>query len=450
MQSINNIEESIEKNEEIIDKKISIKAGELLRLASDTIIVNMRFMDVAINRLRCEEKTGLFGVAANGDRFYYDSRFLLNSYLKDENAVSRMYLHSLLHCIFNHSFNYDKVDEDTWDIACDIAVENIIMELEVPDFTLHDDSDRVQMMRGIVKEVSSLTAEKIYKYLLVNPLSKADKIRFTELFAQDRHIYWRKVENYEISEEAWKKISRRIKTDLGTFSKSKSGSESLLKNLVDTTKKKYDYKRLLERFTVMGEELKVNDEEFDYIYYTYGLEHYGNMPLIEPLEFKDEKRVRDFVIVLDTSASCMGATVRAFLKKTYDILKGTESLASKVNVHIIQCDSEVRSDVRITSDKDFDDYIAHGKLTGYGGTDFRPAFEYVDALVEDDEFENFKGLIYFTDGYGIYPGKAPDYDCMFVFVKKDDMKPEVPWWGIRVELEEDYILKEEAGDEADQ
>ena len=46
----------------------------------------------------------------------------------------------------------------------------------------------------------------------------------------------------------------------------------------------------------MGEELKVNDEEFDYIYYTYGLEHYGNMPLIEPLEFKDEKRVRDFAI----------------------------------------------------------------------------------------------------------------------------------------------------------
>ena len=85
----------------------------------------------------------------------------------------------------------------------------------------------------------------------------------------------------------------------------------------------------------------INDDEFDYIYYTYGLKHYGNMPLIEPLEFKDEKRVRDFVIVLDTSASCMGATVRAFLRKTYDILKGSESLSSKVNVHIIQCDSDI-------------------------------------------------------------------------------------------------------------
>ena len=436
-------------DEQNADKKISLKAAELLRLASDTIIVNMRFMDVALNRLKREEKTGLFGVAPDGERFYYDSRFLLNSYLKDDNAVTRMYLHSLLHCIFNHSFNYDRVDDEVWDMACDIAVENIIMELEVPDFTLHDDSDRVWMLKGIVKEVPSLTAEKIYRYLLVNPLSKADRIKMTELFAQDRHIYWRKAENYEISEEAWKKISRRIRTDLGTFSKAGNGSESLIKNLIDTTKKKYDYKRLLERFTVMGEELKVNDEEFDYIYYTYGLEHYGNMPLIEPLEFRDEKRVRDFAIVLDTSASCMGATVRAFLKKTYDILKGSESLASKVNVHIIQCDSEVRSDVKITNEREFDDYIAGGKLTGYGGTDFRPAFEYVDGLIEDNEFDNFKGLIYFTDGFGIYPGKAPDYDCMFVFVN-NETKPEVPWWGIRVELDEDYILREEEKEEGEE
>ena len=66
-------------DEQNADKKISLKAAELLRLASDTIIVNMRFMDVALNRLKREEKTGLFGVAPDGDRFYYDSRFLLNS-----------------------------------------------------------------------------------------------------------------------------------------------------------------------------------------------------------------------------------------------------------------------------------------------------------------------------------------------------------------------------------
>lgn len=425
------------------DKHISNKASQLLRLASDTIIVNMRFMDVALNRLKLEEKTGLFGAASDGEHFFYDSGVLLKSYLEDENRITRMLLHSLLHCIFNHSFNYDKVEEEEWDLSCDIAVENIIMELEVPAFSLHDDNDRKQLLRGISGSVKQMTAEKIYRYLRVNPLAKVDKLKMTAMFTQDRHIYWHKIENYEISQQAWKKISERIKTDLGTFSKASSHSESLIKNLIDTTGKKYDYKRLLEQFTVRGEELKVNDEEFDYIYYTYGLEHYGNMPLIEPLEFKDEKRVRDFAIVIDTSASCMGSTVRSFLKKTYDILKGTESFSSRINVHIIQCDNEVRSDTKITSDKDFDDFIAHAKLSGYGGTDFRPAFDYVDALITDGEYENFKGLIYFTDGYGIYPGKAPDYDCMFVFVKSDEMKPEVPWWGIRVELNEDEILHEE-------
>ena len=64
---------------------------------------------------------------------------------------------------------------------------------------------------------------------------------------------------------------------------------------------------------VMGESVQMNDDEFDYIYYTYGLERYGNMPLVEPLEYKDSKKVREFVIAIDTSASCRGALVKSFL-----------------------------------------------------------------------------------------------------------------------------------------
>ena len=44
-------------------------------------------------------------------------------------------------------------------------------------------------------------------------------------------------------------------------------------------------------------------------------------------------------------------------------------------------------------------------LYGEGGTDFRPAFSYVDQLIRDGEFEHLRGLLYFTDGYGIYPEK---------------------------------------------
>ena len=37
-------------------------------------------------------------------------------------------------------------------------------------------------------------------------------------------------------------------------------------------------------------------------------------------------------------------------------------------------------------------------------------------------------MIYFTDGYGIYPENPPGYDCMFVFDREDEFRPPVPGW----------------------
>ncbi len=215
------------------------------------------------------------------------------------------------------------------------------------------------------------------------------------------------------------------------------------KNLAEATRDRYDYAKLLQRFTVTGEDVQVNEEEFDYIYYTYGLSRYGNMPLVEPLEYRDAKKVREFVIALDTSASCRGSVLRSFLRRTYSILKGTEQFFQKINVHIIQCDNEIRSDVKITCQEDFDAFLRTETLKGFGSTDFRPVFAYVDGLLERGEFENLKGLIYFTDGYGVYPERMPDYEVIFAFLGEDDRAPAVPPWAIRVVLEEEELEERE-------
>ena len=163
------------------------------------------------------------------------------------------------------------------------------------------------------------------------------------------------------------------------------------------------------------------------------------MPLVEPLEYKDSNKIRDFVIALDTSASCRGEIVQAFLQKTYNILQAGENFFSKINVHILQCDSEVRQDTKITRREEFDDFLAHGKLTGFGSTDFRPVFAYVENLQEKQEFDNLKGLLYFTDGYGIYPERMPDYDVAFVFLQEDENAPKTPPWAIKIVLDEEEL-----------
>ncbi|MCD7863232.1 MAG: VWA-like domain-containing protein [Lachnospiraceae bacterium] len=242
-----------------------------------------------------------------------------------------------------------------------------------------------------------------------------------------------------VSEEDWKKITRKIRAELKSFSRNKSGSESFEKNMDIALKERYNYREILQNFMVTGEEIGVSDEEFDYVYYTYGLSTYGNMPLIEPLEYKETKKIREFVIAIDTSASCRGETVKQFVRKTYQILKDSETFFQKINIHIIQCDAQIRSDIILTSQEDFDEFIERGQIRGFGSTDFRPVFDYVDTLIEEGAFENLAGLIYFTDGYGIYPERMPMYDVIFAFLNEDENRLPLPPWAVKVVLDEDML-----------
>ena len=72
-------------------------------------------------------------------------------------------------------------------------------------------------------------------------------------------------------------------------------------------------------------------------------------------------------------------------------------------------------------------------MEGGYGTDFRPVFTHVDELVRKGEFENLKGLIYFTDGYGEYPTHPTVYDTAFVFPQDGDYDDEkVPAWALKL------------------
>ncbi|MCH5280830.1 MAG: hypothetical protein J1E61_05115 [Lachnospiraceae bacterium] len=418
------------------EKKNRIKglADHIISLACDSIVINLRFLDTAAGTLQKEGRIGLGGASCDGMTLYYDPIWLLKHYEKEQNFAMRLYLHVLLHCIFYHSFQYEKLDSVLWDLAADLSVENTILELGVSGAALKKDDALKETIKTLSEKIQDgpFTAERIYHYLKNHPLSEEELDELHKQSYMDEHASWVVNREQVMGMEQFQRISERIKADLKSFSKGKTDSESMLANLGEATKERYDYRDILRRFTCVMEDVGVSDDEFDYIYYTYGLSLYENMPLIEPLEYREIKKVREFVIAIDTSASCKGSLVRAFLEQTYTILKESESFFDKVNVHILQCDSSVQSDVKITCQKDFDDFLASGKLKGFGSTDFRPVFDYVDEQIEKGEYENLKGLIYFTDGYGVYPERMPDYDTIFAFLGEDDKKPEVPVWAIQV------------------
>lgn len=242
----------------------------------------------------------------------------------------------------------------------------------------------------------------------------------------------------QISE--WRDVASALAVNLQTYAKARGETlGGLVDELAQTSHEPVDYSEFLHQFAIPGEVMRLSDDEFDYVYYTYGIDLYGNVPLIEPLEYREEKRVREFVIAIDTSGSVQGEIVREFVNATFDILKSTESFHSKVHVRILQCDTEVRSEDVITSLDELRDWGRSMKLLGGGGTDFRPVFRHVDALIEAGEFSNMVGLVYFTDGWGEYPDYMPAYRTAFAFYD-DDFRPDtVPPWAIQVVLDKNAI-----------
>ncbi len=433
-------------------------AREILLLSRNTLLVNLRFLDAALSQFVLTPASLPF--ATDGQNLYYDPRHVLLCYKEEKEASVRNYLHLVFHCVFRHMYVHTLVDQALWDLSCDIAVEEVINGLLLPSTAAKRQEPQQTELARLRQTVKPLTAEKLYRHFQSHPPQDPEKLR--RLFWGDDHTPWYLPPKATASaggnsgesgppsegnsglsaamEQTWKDISARMQMDLETFSKLQGDrAGSLTQNLLAVNRETYDYTAFLKKFAVRGEVMRLDPDEFDYVYYTYGLKLYQNMPLIEPLEYREVKRIREFVIAIDTSRSTSGELVQKFVQKTYNVLKSTESFFSKINLHIIQCDAAIQEDVKITSQEEFDTYIKTMTIKGLGGTDFRPVFAYVDELRRGKEFQNLKGLIYFTDGYGSFPEKKPDYDAAFVFVEDEYNNPDVPPWAIKLVLQRDEI-----------
>ena len=461
-----------EKDPEALNQA-NLLAKKILMFSRDTLLVNLRFLDASIHQLKLQQHNEIATLATDGEHLFYAPWYILNAYKQNQETITRDYLHVIFHCLFQHLFINKKIHQGCWDLACDIAVESAINDLELPSFENSRKSNQDKFIAKLKETLKIVTAEKIYRYYLDLNLSDHELASIRKDFCSDDHSLWYlppqdgKNDGYESNSleefkntdkdnaneaqiytrteliSVWKQISERAQVDIETTTQ-KWGDRSggLHQELRKLNREKYDYHDFLKRFSVLGEAMQINDDEFDLIFYTYGLELYGNVPLIEPLEYKEVKRIKEFVIAIDTSGSVSGKIVQAFLQKTYNILMQAESFFTKVNIHIIQCDAEIQEDTKITNIEEFHDYIRTMKLKGFGGTDFRPVFTYVDKLIKHREFENLKGLIYFTDGYGYFPAKKPSYDIAFVFLEDDFFEiPKVPAWAIKLVLTSEELME---------
>lgn len=360
----------------------------------------------------------------DGENYYYNQQILET--FKDP---IRDYFHSIIHCLWLHIQIDASKHERYWNLAADIAAAYLLDELLGIDQSCKG-LERHDFYVNLPVEIDRSSARSIYHHL--QEIYPEPQLLFEPeaLFQCDDHSFWYKQSGRGLHK--WKRLNGSTGNLFTAPVKKRFGlTPGSRMDLFELRKEaKYDFHSYLQRFTVTEEELQTDLDTFDYIPYMYGLKTYGNLPLIEPLEYTDASKVEELVIAIDTSGSCDEQIVQQFLAETRRILTDRRNFFRRMNVHIIQCDSMIQDHVKIESVEDWNRYISNIRIIGRGGTDFTPVFAYTEKLIAKGELRHLKGLLYFTDGDGVYPKQAPPYETAFVFTDKRFLEFPVPDWAV--------------------
>lgn len=358
-------------------------------------------------------------VGTDGTRFFVNDS-LVTLYGADPARVRRGYLHCLLHCLFLHIRIPDRVDPELWGLACDIWVEGYLDTLKEPRLLAPDPRREALGLPGDPWQILSR---------LERQPDLLEERR--AVFSFDDHSLWPRAIPASL-QSRWEGLSSGG-GGLGTGSR--GGKTKAEEESVEAYRGSlYDFRKYLRRFTIPREELITDEESFDYLFYQLGMDLYGNMPLLEPLEYREVVALDALVIAIDTSGSCDAALVGRFLRETYGIFSTQENFFRKMKVVFFQCDCCLQDTAVITCREQWERYADNVRIKGRGGTDFTPVFREVERLRREGMLPKPRALLYFTDGDGIYPGK-PDYETVFVLSGPRRHPELVPKWANILELE---------------
>ena len=424
-------------------------AHRVMEQIRSELYLDQRYLNAALGALPpAPLNSSQSALATDGAKLYYPPEWVLHLYRKNRRYLPSAYLHSLFHCILRHLWLRDRRDPDLWGLACDIAVEHLLDSLETPATTRPVGWLRQQAYASLKAQCKLLAAGPIYRIL--SGTDEATLQKYRREFYCDDHRLWPADPDSPAAQmrgKQWEQMGRQ--TELSMEESGQQAGETdgakALQAQVQASRSRRSYKEFLRRFAVWREEPHLDPDEFDLGYYTYGLRTYGKMPLIEPLESRESKKIRDFVIVLDTSESTAGDLVKNFLRETFTLLKSQDSFFRQCRILVMQADNAVREETWLYDLEALDRYTESFTLVGGGGTDFRPAFARIEELRAEGPLRDMQGVLYFTDGKGIYPAKRPPFDVAFLFLENGEPPPEVPAWAMRMVLQPEEFYPQPKG-----
>jgi predicted metal-dependent peptidase len=366
-------------------------ARSKVRLMLDKLSKGWGFYASVLYQMPMVEKSSLPTMATDGKSIFYNAEF---TDALSEPELDGVKVHEAYNRILKHHLRMGKRDAELWNIACDYAINPIIIQsgLVLPEGALID------------AKFKGMSAEKIYDLLKED---QGDDGNGGGGSGQPQPQEWGNVEDQggDMSEDQIKSeeatINAQVVMAVNSMKTEAGKLPANIKEIIDEMKRsQIDWKDVLRRF-VGG------DQPEGYSYRRPNRRQWYLNEVVTPVSNKIG--CGDIVVGIDTSGSVSSIELSHFLGELNAIAEssGAES------VTIITCDYDVQDVVRYEKGDQIEDIVCKGR----GGTRVMPVFDYIA-----ENNINVDNFIYFTDmGIGDYPEHDVGYPILWV---SSDMRGE--------------------------
>tara|TARA_Y100000015_G_scaffold42045_1_gene48966 strand:- start:41 stop:1051 length:1011 start_codon:yes stop_codon:yes gene_type:complete len=311
----------------------------------------------------------------------------------DQEETVGVMAHEVLHIVFKHSLRRGSRDPELWNIACDFAINQILVDSE---FTLPEGA-------LIDPQYKDLTAEAIYDRLPQDAKEKYGNAVIGEV--KDA----KKDDGNDMSQAEVKQMEADIDAKImmaATGAKTVGKLPASIKALIDEMERsQVDWRDVMRRF--IG-----GDQPDDYSFRKPQKKMYHMTGIISPSI--EKIGAGDVVIGIDTSLSVCKRELSFFLGEINAI---SEDLKPR-SITVITCDARVQTVTRYEQGEE----IQMIEIGGRGGTLVKPVFDYIEEhqLPVDN-------MVYLSDlEIFDYPEHPPHYPTLWV---SSSMRSDPAPWG---------------------
>ena len=366
--------------------------SEKISQAKAKLLVNYPYFGTLASKLALVVNDDIQSFKSNGITLEYNSEYLEGLELEE---IEFVFANGAMHATLAHEKRKNNRSGWLWQMASDIAINDMLLE------------NGMQMPYGAEyrKRFKGMYAEEIYAELKDDILRDDEDLEYEADSADD-------VEQNSDKKEDKKEEQTQEELQEEILQEQLLAEEAI--SLLESEFKRGEAPLSIERFFKLDFFGKIDwREELKVALDRYFRDDYTLLPPSKKLLYtgiylpSSISQTFRLVIVVDSSGSIDEDLLNEFFSEVNFLM----SLVTSYQIELLVCDDKVRSHNTFYSGEALD-----VTLQGNGGTDFRPAFEFVEK-----EFDDVKLLLYFTDLDGVFPEEAPNYHVKWVSSKSREV-----------------------------